>query len=106
MEKRKKLRRATDILLNKKFRDHVESNDKTFKTMNELLAKTATTEDIQKLREAIAPMLQIFNDNKIIRMRLSNDAKTIFFYTGGIAGLGYFGYQVIHWLKTLFAVVR
>ncbi len=106
MDKRKKLRRRTDTLLLKDFRAHIQADADSFGKMNDLLSKTATKEDITKLNESIAPMLQIFNENKIVRMRLSSDAQTIFFYAGGITGVGYFGYQAIHWLKTLFNVVK
>ena len=74
------------------FATHAQSDINSFNQINISLANCATKKDIQDLHDAMAPIIKTFHDNNIVKMRLSSDAKTIFFYVAGFTSI------IVGWL--------
>ena len=85
--------------LRETFATHAQADSVSFAQINTILSGCATKKDIQELSESMAPMLKIFNDNNIVRTRLSGDFKTIVLYSAGITTIGGLFYGVVYLLK-------
>lgn len=70
-----------DIVTNEELRKHFE-DDLRFQKETEGVLKS-----IDFSLKRMQPMLQLFEENKIVKARLSQDAKTIIFYAGGVITL-------------------
>ncbi len=107
--KRIKLKRSSDsalLIFQKDFTDHTKSDADNFKKIIDQLKTFETTlgahiKDQDKRWTEMEPMMKVFSDNKIVRTRLSGDAKTIFFYAGGLATVVALFYAIGHYGKII-----
>lgn len=82
-----------DAVDNKEILAQIRDLSHSIKLANEKMdLHIAADESFQKRME---PMVNLFEENNIVKMKLSKDAKTIFFYSTGIASVGAVIYGVI-----------